>query len=85
MFAPWQSQNSLYKRKDPITGNSFIPSSLHSTMNQRLNALRQYLIWTLKTCQSTTILSLPNDYADLKHIVCELRMEISISMFNEMS
>ena len=24
MFAPWRSQNSLHKRKDPITGNSFI-------------------------------------------------------------
>ena len=24
MFAPWQSQKSLYKFKDPINGNSFI-------------------------------------------------------------
>ena len=24
MFAPWRSQKSVRKRKDPITGNSFI-------------------------------------------------------------
>ena len=24
IFAPWQSQRSLRKHKDPITGNSFI-------------------------------------------------------------
>ena len=24
MFALWRSQKSLHKRKDPITGNSFI-------------------------------------------------------------
>ena len=26
MFAPWRSQKSVRKRKDPITGNSFIVS-----------------------------------------------------------
>ena len=31
MFAPWRSQNSLRKRKDPITGNSFINMNILSS------------------------------------------------------
>ena len=34
MFAPWRSQNSLRKRKDPITGNSFITSLLWRIKNK---------------------------------------------------
>ena len=29
MFAPWRSQKSVRKHKDPITGNSFIDVSQH--------------------------------------------------------
>ena len=29
MFAPWKSQKSVRKHKDPITGNSFIDVSQH--------------------------------------------------------
>ena len=29
MFAPWKSQKSVHKHKDPITSNSFIDVSQH--------------------------------------------------------
>ena len=53
MFALWRSQNSLRKRKDHITGNSFIPTrSLTTIINSQIfryvSKLNQTLIFRNK-------------------------------------
>ena len=43
MFAPWRSQKSLRKHKDPITGNSFIESRLNHILNLKIINLKDQI------------------------------------------
>ena len=48
MFAPWRSQKSVRKHKDPITGNSFIDVSQHvDQVLLYISADIQLLCWLL--------------------------------------
>ena len=48
MFAPWKSQKSVRKHKDPITGNSFIDVSQHvDRVLLYISADTQLLCWLL--------------------------------------
>ena len=48
MFAPWRSQKSVRKHKDPITGNSFIDVSQHvDRVLLYISADTQLLCWLL--------------------------------------
>ena len=48
MFAPWKSQKSVRKHKDPITGNSFIDVSQHvDRALLYISADTQLLCWLL--------------------------------------
>ena len=43
MFAPWRSQKSLRKHKDPITGNPFIESRLNHILNLKIINLKDQI------------------------------------------
>ena len=48
MFAPWRSQKSVRKHKDPITGNSFIDVSQYvDRVLLYISADTQLLCWLL--------------------------------------
>ena len=43
MFAPWRSQKSLRKHKDPITGNPFNESRLNHILNLKIINLKDQI------------------------------------------
>ena len=58
MFAPWRSQKSVRKHKDPITGNSVIDVSQHvDQVLLYISADIQLLCWLLVDIRSTDVFS----------------------------
>ena len=55
MFAPWRSQKSVRKHKDPITGNSFIDVSQH---------VDRMLLYIYSTCTDTLHVLSISTYTD---------------------